>query len=169
VSRPRDPELPFIPCQEVDLAWMATAPARFENEVDLPVSAERLFELFADPDTWSRWATGIGRVEWTSPPPFGPGTTRTVTFWGGMKVYEDFFCYDAPRQMAFSFYGTTERVWTSFAEHYQVTPTEDGCRLRWTVAYEPAGTFGRLHAIIHPVMAVNLRSYLWRLRRFCQG
>ena len=127
-----------------------------------------MFEVFADPDAWSGWATGIAGVEWTSPEPYGPGTTRTVRFWGGVKVYEEFLKYD-PRagQMAFCFYGTTELIWTAFGENYVVDELgPNRCRLRWTVAYDPTGVFGRIHWLLRPIMALNLWSYMFRLKSY---
>jgi len=167
-GRPHNPDLPFVPCDEVSLDWFDTAPIRFVNQITLPVTPNRLFEIFEDPASWAKWGTGIGSVEWTSPKPYRPHTTRTVTFWGGMKVYEDFFVYSPPTEMAFCLYGTTESVWRSFGEHYLVKPVgEDQSHLTWTVAYEPVGNFARIHPLIKPVMAVNLRSYMWRLKRYC--
>jgi hypothetical protein len=167
-GRPHDASLPWHPCKTVDIDFFDTAPVRFKNVAELPVSPEQLFAIFEDPGSWPRWATGIGGVEWTSPAPFGPGTTRTVTFWGGMNVYEDFFLYDPPQEMAFSFYGTSQEVWTSFAEHYKVEPTATGCRLTWRVAYTPTGPFAKLHPILKPIMGLNLSSYMWFLRRYCR-
>ncbi len=167
-ARPHDPDLPLIACQTVGRQWLTRAPVRYVSTVELPVSAAQLFAIFEDPDSWPKWAMGIGNVEWTCQKPFRPGTTRTVTFWGGLKVYEDFFLYDAPREMAFYFYGTTELVWHAFAEHYKVEPLgAHRCRLQWTVAYDPAGLFGKLHFAIRPLMALNFRWYMWRLRRHC--
>ena len=164
---PQDEGKPFIPCEPFEPSFFENAPQVYVNTVDLPCSAERLFAIFEDPDSWSRWATGIGEVEWTSPKPYRPGTTRTVRFWGGMSVYEDFFVYEPPRQMAFQFYGTTELVWKRFGEHYQVEPTgADSCRLTWTVAYDPAGTFGTIHALVRPTMVLNFKIYMWRLKRY---
>ena len=164
---PTDEGLPFIACEPVERTFFETAPQRYVNQVTLPCSADALFAVFEDPASWPRWATGIGEVEWTSPKPYQPGTTRTVRFWGGMCVYEDFFLYDPPREMAFHFYGTSELVWSRFAEHYRVEALgDDRCRLTWTVAYEPAGVFGRLHLLIRPIMQLNFRIYMWRLRRY---
>lgn len=167
-SRPHDPELPYVVCEERGHALFTEAPYRYSNTVELPVSPEQLFAIFDDPDSWSRWATGIGGVEWTSPKPLGTGATRTVTFWGGMKVYEDFFDYAPPHTMAFHFYGTSEAVWVAFGEHYTVEPTPTGCRFTWQVAYEPTGVFGRLHPMLRPIMALNFKTYMWRLKRYCR-
>ena len=63
---------------------------------------------------------------WTSPRPFRVGTTRTVIFWGGMEVYEDFVAWTHDQEMAFVFYGATQEVWTRFGEHYRVKDNGDG-------------------------------------------
>jgi len=167
-NSPRDETLPFVPCRPFGPDYFDSAPVRFDNYVELPISKERLFEIFADPDSWSQWATGIASVEWTSPKPFGPGTTRTVTFWGGAKVYEEFFKYDLDKgEMAFCFYGTTELIWTSFGENYVVDALgPNSCRLRWSVGYDPAGVFGRIHWLVRPILALNLWSYMVRLKRY---
>ncbi len=167
-ARPHDPTLPLVPCRMVGEDWFDTAPYRWTVQVELPVSAARLFEIFEDPASWSRWAAGIGRVDWTSAKPYRAGTTRTVTFWGGAKVYEDFFVYDPPHRMAFCFYATSELIWTAFAERYTVQALgDDRCRLTWQPAYEPAGGFARVHPFIKPLMSLTFKLYMWRLRRYC--
>ena len=66
------------------------------------------------------------------------------------------------------FYGTTQEVWTRFGEHYQVEAHADGtCSLTWTVAYDPTGVLARIHFLVGWLMRLNLRSYMWRLRRYC--
>ena len=165
---PRDEGSAFFECTSVDADFFSTAPQIYVNTVEVPCSAEALFGVFEDPHSWPKWAMGIGEVEWTSPKPYKPGTTRTVRFWGGMAVYEDFFLFDAPHEMAFRFYGTTELVWKAFGEHYQVESTGDhSSRLTWTVAYEPAGGFAKVHALVRPMMVLNFKVYMWRLRRYC--
>lgn len=166
-GRPTDPGKPFHPCRTFEEDFFETAPCRFVNVVELPVSAERLFAVFEDPTSWPRWALGIGEVTWTSEQPYRPGTTRTVRFWGGMSVYEDFFVYDPPREMAFRFYGTSEKVWDAFGEWYQVVDLGDGrCQLTWTVAYEAGSWMGSRPG--RWVMALNFRLYMRLLRRYCR-
>ena len=166
---PFDDGLPFMECRLFEPEFFDSAPCRYVNVVELPVSAEQAFDVFEDPESWPKWAPGIGSVEWTSPKPYGPGTTRTVRFWGGMAVYEDFNVFDRPREMCFRFYGTSERVWNAFGERYRVEALgDDRCRLEWTVAFDPAGWFGRLQPLIRPALAVNFKLYMWLLKRYCR-
>lgn len=169
VKLPRDPGIPFFPCREIDAEFFETAPVRYVRRTRVEISAERLFGVFEDPNSWPKWAMGIGEVEWTSPQPYGPGTTRTVRFWGGMSVYEDFFVFDSPREMAFRFYGISQNIWSAFGERYRVTELgPDACELEWTVAFEPAGILKTLGFLTRPAFALNFHVYMLLLRRYCR-
>jgi len=162
-------DTPFVACAPSDLSLFESAKIKYEFAQELPVSPDTLFDVLEDPGSWPRWATGIGRVDWTSPKPFGVGTTRTVTFWGGMSVYEEFLVWERGKEMAFVFYGTTEEVWSRFGEYYRVEDLgENRCRLTWTVAFDPTGGFGRFYPLFGWIMRFNLRSYLWRLKGYCR-
>ena len=168
-SRPHNGAKPVVRCASSDASYFTDAPIRPRFPWELPVTPEQLFAVFEDPESWPKWVHGIGKVVWTSPPPYGVGTTRTVIFWGGMEVYEEFVVWEAGRRMAFVFYGTTQEVWKRFGEHYEVEPLPDGgCRLVWTVAYEPTGVFAKIHWMIGWMLKLNLSSYMWRLKRYCR-
>lgn len=168
-QHPYRQEMPFYPCEPSDLSLFDTAKIHYRFSQELPISPDGLFDVLEDPESWPRWAMGIAKVEWTSPRPFGVGTTRTVSFWGGMSVYEEFLAWERGRTMAFVFYGTTEEVWSRFGEQYVVEDLgNDRCRLHWHVAYDPTGVFGRIHPLFGWIMRINLRSYLWRLKGYCR-
>ena len=161
---PVDDGLEFVECYSFERDFFQSAPCVYVNVVQVKCTPAQLFEVFEDPTSWPKWAPGIGEVEWTSPKPYRPGTTRTVRFWGGMSVYEDFFLFDAPNEMAFRFYGTSEKVWKAFGEHYKVRDLGDGtCELTWTVAYDPDGFIGSWP--IRQVMKVNFKVYMALLKR----
>jgi hypothetical protein len=167
--QPFHPESAFFPCGPSDWTHFEQAKVVFHFKRTLPVSAESLFDIFEDPTSWPKWAQGIGKVVWTSPKPFHVGTTRTVVFWGGMEVYEQFIAWERGQEMAFVFYGTSQEVWRAFGEHYRVEENGDGtCHLTWTVAYDPMGVFAWIHPLIGWLMRLNLGSYLWRLERYCR-
>ncbi len=167
VDKPHNPDKPYFPCKDSDFGLFSTAPVLLSFQKNLPVTPDQLFDVFEDPTSWPRWAHGIGRVVWTSPKPFGVGTTRTVYFWGGMEVYEDFVRWERGEEMAFVFYGTTQDVFLRFGEHYVVQPMEGGCRLTWTVAFEPAASWASFLPLAKPMLRANLASYMWRLGRYC--
>jgi len=168
-ENPHNPDLPLFECRTVDESWFDDAQIRFTNRIELDVGADALFEVFEDEESWPQWVPGIAKVDWTTPKPYGPGTERTVTFIGGMEVYETFHAWERGKHMAFSFTGTTQPVWWRFGEDYKVEALgDDRCRLTWTVAYEPRAGFAKVHPLIKPVMGVVLALYLKLLRRYCR-
>lgn len=150
-----------------DLQWFDRASERVVLESELACSPERLFEIFRDPVAWSVWVTSIVRVDWTSPPPYRAGTTRTVLAKGNLLVHEEFLAWDEGRLMAFAFVGASKNVWRQMGERYEVEERADGrCRLRWTIAYEPRGLFAALHPMIRPWMRRSLAGMLANLRAY---
>ena len=72
------------PCERVGLDFIDSAPFRFVSTVELAITPEQVFEVLDDAESWPQWATAITKVTWTSPPPHGVGTTRTVDMRGGI-------------------------------------------------------------------------------------
>lgn len=125
-------------CQPVDLDFIKTAEVVERNSTVLNASAEAVFQLFAEAKEWPRWYPAITHVEWTSPKPYGVGTTRTVSL-GALKVYEHFFDWQENRRFAFYFTGTNLPFVSALLEEYELTPLGDNrCEFSYTVAYNPA-------------------------------
>ena len=100
-DKSRPPELPGrsrmatrYPCERVGLDFVDSARYRFVSTVDLASTPKQLFEVLAEADSWSRWATAIADVTWTSPQPYGVGTTRTVTMRGGAVNDAEFVAWE---------------------------------------------------------------------------
>jgi hypothetical protein len=160
--------MPSFACRAVDADTLTELPECHVVSVDLACTPSRLFEIFADPDSWPSWAPGIRKVEWTTPPPHGEGATRTVTLLGGAQIEEQFTVWEPGRRLSFYVSECNQPIWHAFAETYAVVPVgDDACRLTWTVAYEPrAGAFARMHPWIRPVMRVTLRTFMAFLKRY---
>jgi len=135
--------------RKVGLEFIESAPVRFVNEVTIHASCDEVFEALKDPDSWPRWFSDIQRVEWTSPPPFGVGSTRTVTL-KGMTVYEKFMVWEPGKRFAFYAPKISKPIAHAFCEDYRLEDSGSGTtRLIFTVAMEPrlmlrlAGPVGR--------------------------
>ena len=127
-------------CEPVGVDFIDSAPFRFVSKVDLAIKPEQLFEVFSDETSWPRWATLITNVEWTSPKPYGVGTTRTVTMRGHIVGDEEFIGWEPFSYMAFRFNTSTSNMLSAFAEGYTVEETADGAVLHTTLtgcAYGP--------------------------------
>ena len=80
----------MVNCEPVGLDYFASSPVRIVSEVTVKASAAQAFAALEAAAAWPKWAPAITNVEWTSPRPFGLGTTRTVSMVGGMVAEESF-------------------------------------------------------------------------------
>lgn len=125
-------------CKPADLSFLDTAKVKEVNSVVLPASAAQVFAVFRDADAWPRWFNGMRKVVWTSPEPFGVGTTRSVWL-GPLRVDEHFFDWVDDKRFAFYFTGTNLPFVKALVEEYQLDELDQGqCRFTYTVAYDPA-------------------------------
>lgn len=121
---------------EVDESFALTGPNQNTIRQPIAASSAAVFACLVDGPAWSEWL-GVD-VEWTSPEPFGVGTTRTATV-GGQKIHETFLAWDEGERMNFWFNKSTLPV-SAFAEDYRVISTgDDLCELVWSYAFEWGG------------------------------
>lgn len=106
--------------------YLAGASVKTSHAFDVPASA--VWAAMLDAKAWTEWLP-ITKVTWTSPEPFGVGTTRTVEL-AGHVVEETFFAWEDGRRMAFRFERTTLPV-SAAVEDYRVVPKGNGCELHW--------------------------------------
>lgn len=150
----------------VDLSFFETTRFSFPVDVELDCTPEQLFDVFEDAHAWTVWAAALEKVEWTSPKPFGRGTTRTVSLPGGRIGEEVFFEWERPNRMAF-YFAKGNMPLEAFAEDYIVTDLGDGrCNLRWTMALVPTGAGKVLMPLFKPVMHWYLRGMMKSLKKY---
>ena len=153
-------------CEPVGLDYLETARFRWTAAEVVDATPDRVFEAFADPEAWRRWVQAIRGVEWTSPEPFGPGTTRTVRMVGGLVAWEEFLVWEHGRRIVFRVDEVSRPVVRAFAEDYRVTDVGLGqSRIEWTMALTPPGPATRGVALAGPAVAFGVRDTLKRLRR----
>lgn len=111
---------------------------RLRAKFEIPRPAAEVWAELAENDTLP-WCRILQSVTWTSPRPFGVGTTREARALGGANVLkEEFFRWEEGRQMSFFVLESTNPMFRRFAEDYLVEPTGEGsCRFVWTIAAEP--------------------------------
>ena len=147
------------PCDE---QFLDTARARYVDTMEIPVPADQVWADLVSDETLG-WCRVVSRVKWTSPRPFGVGTTRTLRLRGGLlSVDERYFRWEEGRRKSFCVVGASLPLFRRFAEDYlveEVSPTSS--RLTWTIAAEPSMA-GRPGA---PVNALLTRSLFRDTRR----
>lgn len=148
--------------QPIDEGFFDSAPNRWADAMDIAQPADRVWAQLTsdDPLTWCRVLTGI---TWTSPRPFGVGTTRTArALLGAMVLNERFFRWEEGRRKSFLVEQSSLPLFRRFGEDYLVEPTSDtSCRFTWTIAAEPH-TAARPGS---PVNAMLMRSLFRDTRR----
>jgi hypothetical protein len=86
------------------------------------------------------WCRILQQVKWTSPRPFGVGTTREVNaLWGANRLREHYFLWEEGRRHSFYVTESSGPLFNSLAEDYLVEPRGPGaCRFTWTIAVAPS-------------------------------
>ncbi len=129
--------------------FFTTAPVSETLRQNLSISAAGAFRCLEDAEAWPIWLEPVDRVTWTTPPPFGVGTTRDIHIRAG-EVSEVFFDWDDGHRMSFSFSRGPIPGLEAFAEDYELVATGvDTCELVWRYAFE----FGGVGRIIQPFFA----------------
>ncbi len=137
------------------------------NTVELGWSPERVFAVFEDGESWPRWFRGIQRVEWTSPKPWGVGTTRTVTL-ETLTAYERFFCWEPGRRFSFHFAAASLPLFRSMAEDYLLEPLPGGrTRFQYTVAVDPGAALKLGAPLARKTFESMFRAGALGLQQFC--
>jgi hypothetical protein len=86
------------------------------------------------------WCRILQKVTWTSPRPFGVGTTREVkALWGANLLREHYFRWEEGHRHSFYAVESSGPLFKALAEDYLVEPRgADACRFTWTIAVEPS-------------------------------
>ena len=137
---------------------------RLRAGFEIAQSAEKVWaELTADDAL--HWCRILQDVRWTSPRPFGVGTTREVkALRGANMLREHYFLWEEGRRPSFYVTEATAPLVRALAEDYLVEPRgEDACRFTWMIAVAPSA-IGRLgtplnRAILKTLFTDTARHY----------
>jgi hypothetical protein len=130
--------MPRFKLQPVDEDFFETAPRRFSETFDVGQPAREVWgELVAD--NALSFCRSLRGARWTSPRPFGVGTTRTMpALFGALVVDEIYFRWEEGRRQSFYAERASLPLFRRFAEDYlleEVSPTTS--RFTWTIALDP--------------------------------
>src|SRR5439155_24153507 len=104
-----------------------------------PVSPERVWDSLTSDASLSAWKLPIKSLTWTSPRPFGVGTTREVALSGkSLTIREKFFRWEEGKRMSFFATECDRNLLVRFPDDYVVESRPGGgSRFTWTIATEP--------------------------------
>lgn len=124
--------------EPVDESFFSTAPFQLRETFRIARPAAEVWAQLTQEGTL-HWCRLVSSVDWTSPRPFGVGTTRTVSALGGQNVMDErYFVWEEGRRKAFCGVKGNLPLFKRFAEDYVVEPTgASSCAFTWTVAIDP--------------------------------
>jgi len=124
--------------QPCSASTFENAPAIFRDSIEIARPASAVWEeLVADGALG--WCRALAGAEWTSPRPFGIGTTRTMRVAGALVIRELFFRWEEGRRKSFYVVEANLPLFRYFGEDYLVEETApNACRFTWTMAGQPS-------------------------------
>jgi hypothetical protein len=128
---------PWFKNEPVNESFFDSAPVKISDTFAINKPASEVWNDLTADGTLA-WCRILDDVSWTSPRPFGVGTTRTATSLKGANViHEYFFRWEEGRRKSFYVVEASAPMFKRFAEDYLVEPTsDDSCTFTWTIAYE---------------------------------
>jgi hypothetical protein len=143
----------WYPLEPADADFFESAPHVFSYQKRFAAPPERVWEQLNSDESIAAWGPAVKEVAWTSPRPFGVGTTREVAPPGLGRVRERYFRWDEERRRhSFAVYEATIPFFKRFAEDYIVEPDGADSLFTWTVAIEPRAALTLPFRVLAPVI-----------------
>jgi hypothetical protein len=127
----------WYPLQAADEDFLTSAPHVFTYQKRFAAPPQTVWESLVSDESIAAWGATLKSVTWTSPRPFGVGTTREVAPPVGPRMRERYFLWEEGRRHAFGVYESTAQLFKRFAEDYLVEPDGDDTLFTWVLALEP--------------------------------
>jgi hypothetical protein len=145
--------MPPFSLKEQSADWVASAPIRVVDAVDLAATPERVFEVLADTGAWATWYKGMRKVR-IDGPSSGVGALRTVWV-GATSVQERFLVWEPGQRMTFVITAMNIPGIRSMVEDWVLTPgaAAGTTRLTTTIGVEAAGPLRTVPKLVHKMMA----------------
>lgn len=158
----------FFELVHAELGYAKDAPHCIDNQTLIEASPERVFEVLSGSD-WGDWFVDFKRVDWTSPEPYGQGSTRTVTL-KILSVKERFLAWEPGRRFSFSIDAISVPLVKAMMEDMQLEPVEGGraTRFRWRVYYTPSPLMVAFHPIARKIFGNMFTQSLKNLKAYAE-
>lgn len=139
---------PSFPLEPADDTFLNTTDRRYTHIVDIPASRAQVWGTLTADDALVSWSPVITSAHWTSPRPFGAGTTRQVTLGGALRLDERFYRWEEQSRMTFTVDSASVPGLRRFAEDLTLLSLGTATRLVWTFALEG-------NPLLRPVLAAT--------------
>jgi Polyketide cyclase / dehydrase and lipid transport len=142
----------WYPLESADADFLAAAPHVFRYQKRFAAPPDKVWESLTSDESLAAWGPIVKKVTWTSPRPFGVGTTRDVVAPGGSTMRERYFRWDEGRSHAFYVYESSLPIFRRFAEDYIVEADGAETLFTWIVAIEPKNAFRLPLKVLAPLL-----------------
>ncbi len=142
----------WYPLESADADFFVSAPHVFTYQKRFAAPPAQVWEQLTSDTSITAWGPATKEVNWTSPRPFGVGTTREVVALGGATMRERFFRWDEGSRHSFAAYESNLPLFNRFAEDYIVEADGADTLFTWVVAIEPKGALALPFKVIAPAV-----------------
>ena len=142
-----------------DLSFVDRAPVVVRAEVSVPASPAAVWPAFADASAWPAWFAGMKDAHYTSPAPYGVGSTRSVLVMS-LRADETILAFDVGKLFAFRVDSANLPVLRALVEVVTLEPVSSGTRVVYRQALEPKPWFRPLLPLLRSQMERGLRRGL---------
>lgn len=143
----------WYPLESTDATLFDTAAHVFRYQKHFDAPPDVVWTSLASDHSLADWGSSVQSVTWTTPRPFGIGTTREVAMPGGLaRVREHFFRWDEGSGYSFYVYEANAPLFRRFAEDYTIAPDGTGTLFSWTVAIDPKSALRLPFHVLAPVV-----------------
>ncbi|KUI01608.1 SRPBCC family protein [Mycobacterium sp. IS-3022] len=146
----------WYPLAAADADFLVSAPHVFRYEKRFAAPPERVWESMVSDESLAAWGPSVKSVTWTSPRPFGIGTTREAVPAGGATLRERYFQWEDGHRKSFYVYESTLPLFKRFAEDYIVDADGDSTLFTWVVAVEPKRALALPVKVLAPLLKAGL-------------
>lgn len=160
-------ELPQIKHSELEYA--VQAPFYLDNSLRIEAPPETVFKVLSESD-WGQWFVDFESVTWTSPKPYGVGSTRIVKL-KMLSVDERFLAWDPGSRFSFSIDAIDLPLVEGMMEDMQMTPLDNGqaTEFRWRVYYTPTALMSAIHPIARGIFEGMFKQSLANLKTYTEA
>jgi hypothetical protein len=142
----------WYPLESADADFFESAPHVFTYQKRFAAPPAQVWEQLTSDESITAWGPSTKEVNWTSPRPFGIGTTREVVAFAGAAMRERFFRWEEGSRHSFASYESTLPLFKRFAEDYIVEADGADTLFTWVVAIEPKSGMALPFRLIAPAV-----------------
>ncbi len=142
-----------------DVSFVDRAAVVARAETSVPASPAAVWPALADAPAWVRWFTGMKEARYTSPAPYGVGSTRYVHVLA-LEVEETILAFDVGERFAFRVDSANLPLFDALVEVVTLEPIGASTRVVYRQAFAPRRWLRPLTPLLRRQMERGLRRGL---------